>query len=532
MRSEIATETAPPTGPDRSGTAETGQGPVQTAIDRSETGAETGPPSPQTGPRPEGTGQTAPVDRWWTGLLGRADRSTPRHLRETAQTAPVSPAQTGLPPGRPVGTGPRLRVTPGLPVQTAPGRARLTGLTAGRGWAARAGVVCLAVVIALLLASVVTAPTALSSQDLLHWARDPIKGLGLRGVWPWVAFYALDAVAVANVLLGVYASWWKGESPGAFRWFVWGFAALSAYANYQFAQVPGSPASREWFFPAMSLLGPAVLEVVLHRMRRWVNEGGGRRAGRRVQFPLTDWLPVTGVFRETFGAWRLSGFLDLAVNPDGSPFVGNLPARARFVYRVLCPEGELRVLRRLRAQQWAALDGVDITLPGLVPAGIVAETTQTGETAGETRSETGLETGLPAAVYPPQAGLPGAGDRPDLVRSTPTDRSGTAEQTGETAQETGLQTAQTGLPSGLLPPIPDNQTTHLRKIMEVRRDWHIAMSMPPRHPDTITTATIKSITGLAGKPTLCALRTTLLALATDPVAAERAVGAHTEGARS
>lgn len=209
-----------------------------------------------------------------------------------------------------------------------------TAATAADGRFARYGMAALLSVVGVLLAGVIVAPIALSSQDIIDWAASPV-GLGLSGSWPLVTFLALDAAAAVCVGLVVYCAW-RGESAGAFAWLVWAFAGMSAYANYSHS-ANSAAADAVWFFPAMSIAGPFLLEIIVRRVRRWVQEGTGQRARHSVSFGLARWVPGVGATRETYGAWRLAR-LD-----------GITDARqAVTTYRQLCPDGSVRVLRALQ----------------------------------------------------------------------------------------------------------------------------------------------------------------------------------------
>jgi hypothetical protein len=191
-------------------------------------------------------------------------------------------------------------------------------------------------IVGVLLAGVIVAPIALSSQDIIAWAASP-TGLGLSGPWPLVTFFALDAAAAVCVGLVVYCAW-RGESAGVFAWLVWAFAGMSAYANYSHST--GSTArDAVWFFPAMSLAGPFLLEIIVRRVRRWVQEGTGQRARHAVSFGAARWIPGVGALRETYGAWRLARL-------DGI----NDADQAVREYRRLCPTGSIRVLSALRTR--------------------------------------------------------------------------------------------------------------------------------------------------------------------------------------
>jgi hypothetical protein len=165
----------------------------------------------------------------------------------------------------------------------------------------RAGMRVLVTVIAVLLAGVITAPIALSSQDIVAWAGSP-DGLGLSPGWALATFLALDAAAAVCVGMVVYAAW-RGEPAGAFGVLVWLFAAGSAYANFRHGSRPGAPADAWWFFPAMSVAGPALLEVTVRRVRRWVQTVAGRYELPLPHFRFARWIVA---LPETATAWRLA----------------------------------------------------------------------------------------------------------------------------------------------------------------------------------------------------------------------------------
>src|SRR6266540_2392826 len=141
--------------------------------------------------------------------------------------------------------------------------------------------------IALALAAVIVAPIALSSGDLVAWAASP-QGLGLGGAWPLVVFVALDAAAAVCV---------------GFVLLVWLFATGSALANYQHGRRTPAPDDAV-FFAAMSIAGPVLLHVTLHRVRRWVRITDGDYRPARAHFGLR-WLPGVA-FAETLAAWKTS----------------------------------------------------------------------------------------------------------------------------------------------------------------------------------------------------------------------------------
>jgi hypothetical protein len=198
--------------------------------------------------------------------------------------------------------------------------------------------------VGVLLAVVICTPIALSSQDLIDWAAAP-TGLGLPHPWPVLVFGALDAAAGVCVLLTVYCAW-RGEPAGVFGLLVWCFAFGSAFANYRHSTTPGAARDAAWFFPLMSVAGPALLEAVLGRFRRWFQRDTGRRGRRLPAFGWRRWTPGLGALRDTYGAYRTALLLGI-----------DTVDAAIAAYHQLCPDGSLRVTAALRARHVAATVG-------------------------------------------------------------------------------------------------------------------------------------------------------------------------------
>jgi hypothetical protein len=156
----------------------------------------------------------------------------------------------------------------------------------------------LAVGIGAALTAVIIAPIALSSQDLVKWGRDP-HGLGLSPFWAWVVFIALDLAAAVCVGMVTYSAW-RGESGGIFHVLTWLFSGTSSYANYRHG-LHSPAADAKLFFPAMSLMGPLLLEVTLHRVKRWARVADRTVMTAKPAFG-SRWLPGVA-FRETLTAW-------------------------------------------------------------------------------------------------------------------------------------------------------------------------------------------------------------------------------------
>lgn len=157
-----------------------------------------------------------------------------------------------------------------------------------------------AAVITTALAVVIIAPIALSSQYLVSWAGSD-TGLGLSGVWPYVVFIALDFAAVLCIFVAVYSSW-RGESGGAAHLLVWVFAGSSAFANFRHAARLDA-VDAVWFFPAMSILGVVLLEVVIRKIRRWARSVNGAYEPPLPSFRVLRWIVAR---RETYAAWKFA----------------------------------------------------------------------------------------------------------------------------------------------------------------------------------------------------------------------------------
>lgn len=193
---------------------------------------------------------------------------------------------------------------------------------------------------AALLAGLIIAPLSLSAQDIIDWAR---TGLNLAGLWPLVVFYSLDATAFICVLICFYCAY-MGQSAGMFSITVWAIAVLSAYAQYGHGMRNKEQAPDGWwFFPAMALLAPFMLELVLRKVRAVQRQRRGLSAKTRPKFPIWRWLPGIGSFVETYGAWRVSLLMNLETYDQCIQ-----------EYRRLCPSGGLKVLAAMRAVQQAA----------------------------------------------------------------------------------------------------------------------------------------------------------------------------------
>ena len=278
--------------------------------------------------------------------------------------------------------------------------------------------------VAVALGIVIVAPIALSSQDLVRWASDP-EGLGLPGPWAWLAFVALDAAAAVCVAMVTVAAW-RGESGGAFHAMTWLFAVGSAVANHRHGAT--TPArDDEYFFPAMSIAGPLLLDVTLARIRRWARIEARTQMTARPRFGLR-WLPGVG-FRETLRAWQASLREDIARPADAIAHVREVDALAG-----LDPADALRFAWQALghtdpyvAWQWLVARGVTIDQATILTA-TRAVSTDRVPSSGAPAGQSGTDPVSSALAAPPgklpRQPAPGEERRPVIQAPRPRTRDG------------------------------------------------------------------------------------------------------------
>ncbi len=230
-----------------------------------------------------------------------------------------------------------------------------------------------ATAICAALGTVIIAPIVLSSQDLVRWATSP-TGLGLAPHWAWLVFVALDSAAAVCVGMVTVAAW-RGESGGAFHGLTWLFSAGSAVANYRHG-VTTPARDDQYFFPAMSLAGPLLLDVTLARIRRWVRIDAETQLAARPRFGLR-WLPGVG-FRETLRAWKAALREGIARPADAIAYVrerealtGMTPSDAVHLAVQALAGGEDPVTA-YRVRAWLVARGVVVTQEQLTAVPLAA----------------------------------------------------------------------------------------------------------------------------------------------------------------
>ncbi|OHV31702.1 hypothetical protein BBK14_33840, partial [Parafrankia soli] len=157
-------------------------------------------------------------------------------------------------------------------------------------------------VAAIALTAVIVAPTALSGAHLIKWAGEDVAGLDLPSWLVWLPLVALDGTAIVGITMVTIAAL-RGEHGGAFHLVSWSIALISAGINYGYGT--STPAEwDEWFFPVMSLTGPALLEITLAFARRWKRiDEGLRFQGVKVGDFGKRWMVAIS---ETWGAWKIA----------------------------------------------------------------------------------------------------------------------------------------------------------------------------------------------------------------------------------
>jgi hypothetical protein len=226
-------------------------------------------------------------------------------------------------------------------------------------------------VVAVLLGVVLLAPITLSSQDLYAWAAAP-RGLGLPPpVWPLLVPASLDVAAATCIAMTVVATW-RRDRPGVFAALVWVFACASVYAQYTHGlaeRAAGRAQDAWWAMPMFAALGPLLLEVTLHRLRRWARQDADEllwgAAGFGVRWLVAPW--------STASAWAASRRFGIRSAPAALRWVADRSVvralRGRPAEAVLYALGDAEVNGDLHAARvWLADRGVHVTQTALTEA--------------------------------------------------------------------------------------------------------------------------------------------------------------------
>jgi hypothetical protein len=227
----------------------------------------------------------------------------------------------------------------------------------------KTGVRILGVIAGIALLTVILAPIVLSSSDLIRWAASP-EGLGVGRAWGILVFISLDAAAAVCILMVTFCAM-RGESATSFQILTWLFALGSAYANYRHGIL--TPAKDdEFFFPAMSIAGPLLLEFVLMRIRKWIRIEEGTQLSVKPRFGKR-WLVA---FPSTFRAWAVAHREGIASPDDALQFVREVDALKGMV-GIECVHYAFNALGSCdpyRARSWLAARSVTATHADIVSA--------------------------------------------------------------------------------------------------------------------------------------------------------------------
>jgi uncharacterized protein DUF2637 len=216
----------------------------------------------------------------------------------------------------------------------------------------------LAIFIGIGLTTVITAPIVLSSQDLIKWATSP-EGLGMDQALGWIVILALDLAAATCVGMVTFSAW-RGEGGGTFHLLTWMFALASAWANYRHGT--STPAKDdEYFFPAMSLAGPLLLDITLARIKSWVRKEQKTQMSARPRFGAR-WIPGVA-FRETAMAWAASRREDIAKPADAIAYVRESRAVKNMneIDAIRYAWSALNTFDEYRARTWLTARGVNVS---------------------------------------------------------------------------------------------------------------------------------------------------------------------------
>jgi hypothetical protein len=112
---------------------------------------------------------------------------------------------------------------------------------------------------------------------------------------------------------------WRRDRPGVFGLLVWVFALVSAYAQYTHGiaeRDAGRAQDAWWAMPAFAVLGPLLLEVTLHRLRKWARQDAEEiltgAAGFGARWLVAPW--------STLSAWAVSRREGIATAPAALQF--------------------------------------------------------------------------------------------------------------------------------------------------------------------------------------------------------------------
>jgi len=218
------------------------------------------------------------------------------------------------------------------------------------------------IAVSVALGLVILAPVTLSAQDLYTWARDP-HGLALSAIFAALVPVGLDVAAAACILMTIVAVW-RRERPGIFGLLVWVFAATSAYAQLRHGLVERDAGRAQdvwWTMPGVALLGPLLLEVTLHRLRRWYRQETGEQHTGAAGFG-SRWLPGVA-FGETLAAWAASRREGIASWRDAVQFVRDrkIIAGLSRIDALHYAFGALGCVDPHTARTWLAARGVIVT---------------------------------------------------------------------------------------------------------------------------------------------------------------------------
>ncbi len=159
-------------------------------------------------------------------------------------------------------------------------------------------------VVAYGLAAVIAVPTVMSGIHLIQWAGDDVNGLGLPTALTPLPIVTLDGTTVVCIAMVTMAAL-RREHGGAFQIMAWVMSLISFGVNLKYG-LETKPKGDEYYYPAMSITGPVIMEFTLAFLRRWLAIDAGLRFQGVAWKDFGKRLRPRVARRETKAAWRIS----------------------------------------------------------------------------------------------------------------------------------------------------------------------------------------------------------------------------------
>jgi hypothetical protein len=159
-------------------------------------------------------------------------------------------------------------------------------------------------IVAYCLAVVIIVPTVMSGIHLVSWAHDKKNGLDLPYALSGLPIVTLDGTTIVCIVMVTMAAL-RREHGGAFHVMSWVMAFVGFAINLRYGlETPQK--GDEYYYPAMNLTGPVILEFTLAFLRRWLSIDAGLRFQGVAMHDFGKRLRPGVARRETKAAWKVS----------------------------------------------------------------------------------------------------------------------------------------------------------------------------------------------------------------------------------